>query len=922
MPSLVIVESPTKARTIRNYLPAGYQVEASMGHVRDLPQSASEIPANVKGEDWAKIGVNIEHDFEPLYVIPQDKKKVVKALKDALKNADELLLATDEDREGESISWHLLQILKPKVPIKRMVFHEITEEAIQAALQDCRAVDEHVVRAQETRRILDRLVGYTLSPLLWKKIAWGLSAGRVQSVAVRLLVTRERQRRAFRKGAYWDLKASLSQDKAPFEAKLVTLGGRRIATGSDFDETTGQILSGRQVLLLGEQEARDLQTRLLSAPWKVTNLEERASTRKPSPPFTTSTLQQEANRKLRLSARETMRTAQNLYEQGYITYMRTDSTNLSQQAISAARSCVEEMYGNSYLSPEPRQYITKAKGAQEAHEAIRPAGSSFRTPQQTGLKDRELRLYDLIWKRTVATQMAEVRQTNVTVQIEAEDAGFRATGKRIDFAGFFRAYVEGSDDPAAAIEDQEVILPALKVGDQPACEALEPISHETQPPARFTEASLVKTLESEGIGRPSTYASIIGTIIDRGYAQMVNNSLVPSFTAFAVTALLEKHFPDLVDTSFTARMERTLDEISTGEAQWLPYLNQFYRGDAGLATQVKQQEDQIDPTEARTVMLEGIDAKVRIGRYGAYIEVGQGEEQVKATLPYDVTPGDLDPEQIEVLLRQKTEGPEKVGFHPETGEPIYQLIGPYGPYVQLGDESEANPKPKRASLPKGMNPQDVSLETAVGLLALPRLLGNHPETGAKVQANLGRFGPYVVHDQGKEGKDYRSLKKEDDVLTVTLERALELLAEPKAGRGRSKAAAKPLRELGAHPTDGEPVNIYDGPYGPYLKHGKINASLPEGQTIEAIQMDVAVQALAEKAGSKKTGRGGSKTAAKSTATSATKSGNKSTTKAKSTAKSTASKTTGKTASKTAAKKSTAAKTTKTSRTKAQPSESE
>ena len=798
MSSLVIVESPTKARTIRNYLPAGYQVEASMGHVRDLPQSASEIPANVKGEDWAKIGVNIEGDFEPLYVIPQDKKKIVKALKDALKNADELLLATDEDREGESISWHLLQVLQPKVPIKRMVFHEITEEAIKAALQDCRAVDEHVVRAQETRRILDRLVGYTLSPLLWKKIAWGLSAGRVQSVAVRLLVTRERQRRAFRKGAYWDLKASLSQESHPFEAKLVTLGGRRIATGSDFDETTGLILSGRQVLLLGEQEARDLQTRLLSATWSVTNLEERASTRKPSPPFTTSTLQQEANRKLRLSARETMRTAQNLYEQGFITYMRTDSTNLSQQAISAARSCVEEMYGSAYLSPEPRQYITKAKGAQEAHEAIRPAGSSFRTPAQTGLKERELRLYDLIWKRTVATQMAEVRQTNVTVQIEAGEAGFRATGKRIDFAGFFRAYVEGSDDPAAAIEDQEVILPALKVGDQPTCEALEPISHETQPPARYTEASLVKTLESEGIGRPSTYASIIGTIIDRGYAQMVNNSLVPSFTAFAVTTLLEKHFPDLVDTSFTARMERTLDEISTGEAKWLPYLDHFYRGATGLATQVKQQEDQIDPTEARTVELEGIDAKVRIGRYGAYIEAERGEEHVKATLPQDVTPGDLDPEQVEVLLRQKTEGPDKVGFHPETGEPIYQLLGPYGPYVQLGDEAEANPKPKRASLPKGMNPQDVTLETAVGLLALPRLLGSHPETGAKIQTNLGRFGPYVVHDQGKEGKDYRSLKKEDDVLLITLERALELLAEPKAGRGRNKAAAKPLRELGVH----------------------------------------------------------------------------------------------------------------------------
>jgi DNA topoisomerase-1 len=895
MPSLVIVESPTKARTIRNYLPSGYQVEASMGHVRDLPQSASEIPANVKGEEWAKIGVNVEADFDPLYVIPQDKKKVVKALKDALKNADELVLATDEDREGESISWHLLQVLQPKVPIKRMVFHEITEEAIQAALRDCRTVDEQLVRAQETRRILDRLVGYTLSPLLWKKIAWGLSAGRVQSVAVRLLVRRERERRAFRKGTYWDLKASLSQNKLPFEAKLVTLRGTRVATGSDFDESTGQIIAGRQVLLLGEEEAHSLQERLLSETWTVTNLEERASTRKPSAPFTTSTLQQEANRKLRLSARDTMRVAQSLYEQGYITYMRTDSTNLSQQAIAAARSCVEQMYGTAYLSPQPRQYATKSKGAQEAHEAIRPAGSTFRTPQETGLKDRELRLYDLIWKRTVATQMAEARQTHVTVQIQAGDAGFRATGKRIDFPGFFRAYVEGSDDPDAAIEDQEVILPPLKVGDHPTCEELEAIDHETQPPARYTEASLVKTLENEGIGRPSTYASIIGTIIDRGYAQMTNNSLVPTFTAFAVTSLLEKHFPDLVDTSFTARMERTLDEISTGEAQWLPYLRQFYLGDKGLDTQVKQQESQIDPNEARMVELEGIDAKVRIGRYGAYIEVGNGEELVKATLPQDITPGDLDPEQVEILLRQKTEGPDKIGFHPETGEPIYQRIGPYGPYVQLGDETEANPKPKRASLPKGMNPQEVSLETAVNLLALPRLLGTHPETGAKIQANLGRFGPYVVHDQGKNGKDYRSIKGDDDVLTITLGRALELLAEPKAGRGRGKTAAKPLRELGAHPEDGEPVNIYDGPYGPYIKHGKVNASLPEGETVEGIAMDVAVSALAAKAGSK----GKSSRASKSSTKSSTKS--------------TASKTTTRAAAKKTTKSATkTAKTTKTS----------
>lgn len=908
MPKLVIVESPTKARTIRNYLPNDYRVEASMGHVRDLPQSASEIPASVKGEKWAQLGVNVEDNFEPLYVVPQDKKKIVKELKDALKAADELILATDEDREGESISWHLLQLLQPKVPIKRMVFHEITEDAIREAIQNCRTVDERLVRAQETRRILDRLVGYTLSPLLWKKIAYGLSAGRVQSVAVRLLVNRERQRRAFHQGSYWDLKATLAaasqepgvRSQEAFEAKLVTLGGTKVATGSDFDETTGQIAQGRNVVLLNEAEARALADRIRDRTWIVTSLEERPVTRKPSAPFTTSTLQQEANRKLGLSARDTMRVAQSLYEQGYITYMRTDSVHLSQQAIAAARACVQEMYGTDYLSPEPRQYTTKSKGAQEAHEAIRPAGNTFRTPQQTGLKDREFRLYDLIWKRTVATQMAEARQTHITVQIQVEDAGFRASGKRIDFPGFFRAYVEGSDDPNAAIEDQEVILPPLRQGDTPVCRELEAIGHETQPPARYTEASLVKTLESEGIGRPSTYASIIGTIIDRGYAQMVNNALVPTFTAFAVTSLLEKHFPDLVDTSFTARMEQTLDDISTGEVQWLPYLKEFYLGETGLETQVRERENGIDPNEARSVELENLDAKVRIGRFGAYLEVENGNELVKASIPKDLTPSDLDPEQVETLLRQKTEGPDKVGFHPETGEPIYLLIGTYGPYVQLGDATEENPKPKRASLPKGVTPEQVTLDMAVGLLALPRTLGVHPDTGGRIQASLGRFGPYVVHDQGKEGKDYRSLKAGDDVLTITLERALELLSEPKSGRGR-RAAAKPLRELGAHPEDEEPVNIYDGPYGPYIKHGKVNASLPEGQTVEAITMDVALEALAAKAGAKKSGKGSKSSTAKSTKS------------ASSTAKKTAAKKST-TTKKSTTKKTTTRKTTTTSST--------
>ena len=904
MSTLVIVESPTKARTIRNFLPSTYRVEASMGHVRDLPSSAEEIPEAVKGEKWAQLGVNVEADFEPLYVIPKDKKKIVKELKDALKDATELILATDEDREGESISWHLLQILKPKVPIKRMVFHEITREAIRDALTHCRDIDNRVVQAQETRRILDRLVGYTLSPLLWKKIAWGLSAGRVQSVAVRLLVRRERERRAFRQGSYWDLKAVLEKGKISFDAKLVTVGKVKVANGSDFDENTGQIISGRRVLLLNEQQARALLSRIQNKPWTVTNLEERPVTRKPSPPFTTSTLQQEANRKLRLGARETMRIAQSLYERGFITYMRTDSVHLSEQAIAAARSCVQELYGSEYLSPQPRKYTTKSKGAQEAHEAIRPAGSTFRTPQQTGLEGIDFRLYDLIWKRTVASQMADSRQTHVTVQTQVEDAGFRSSGKRIDFPGFLRAYVEGSDDPDAALEDQEVILPPLKVGDKPNCKNLEAIGHETQPPARYTEASLVKMLESEGVGRPSTYASIIGTIVDRGYAKLIANALIPTFTAFAVTTLLETHFPDLVDTGFTSRMEQTLDEIATGEAKWLPYLQKFYTGETGLATQVKEQESQIDAKVARTVVLENISAKVCIGKFGAYLESESEEGVVKASIPQDLTPADLDPEQVEFLLKQKTEGPEKLGLHPETGEPIYVLIGSYGPYVQLGDVSETNKKPKRASLPKGTDKDSVTLDMAVSLLTLPRLLGTHPETGAKVQANLGMYGPYVVHDQGKVGKDYRSIKPPDDVLTITLDRALELLSQPKAARGRSKTAT-PLKELGAHPESGELINVYDGRYGPYVKHGDINASLSKDESVENFTLQRALELLATKEAA-----GGGKSSSKSKKSTKTAAAKSETATEKTAAKKTTAKKTATAAKKTTAKKTATATNTK------------
>jgi DNA topoisomerase-1 len=884
MPKLVIVESPTKARTIRHYLPSDYRVEASMGHVRDLPPSSKEIPEEFKGKKWAELGVNVEANFEPLYIIPKEKQKVVKQLKDALKEAEELVLATDEDREGESISWHLLQVLQPKIPIVRMVFHEITKEAIQEALKNCRQIDEQLVRAQETRRILDRLVGYTLSPLLWKKIAWGLSAGRVQSVAVRLLVNRERQRLAFHQGSYWDLKATLEavgekekgrEGENTFEAKLIALAGVKVATGSDFDPATGQIIAGRNVRLLNEAEAVALKERLEDKTWTVTEIEERAVTRKPSPPFTTSTLQQESNRKLRLSARDTMRIAQSLYEQGYITYMRTDSVHLSDQAIAAARSCAEALYGKEYLSPKPRQYTTKSKGAQEAHEAIRPAGNTFRTPQETGLSGSEFALYDLIWKRTVACQMADSKQTLITVDLQVEDAGFRSTGKRIDFAGYLRAYVEGSDDPEAALENQEVILPPLKTGDHPNCKELEAIDHETQPPARYSEASLVKTLETEGIGRPSTYASIIGTICDRGYAKLNNNALVPTFTAFAVTSLLEQNFSDLVDLGFTARMEQTLDDISTGEVKWLPYLQKFYLGEKGLETQVKERESQIDPAQARTVKLENLDAEIRIGSKNPYIQSQNGDESITVPIPEGWTPADLNPERVEELLRQKTEGPAELGIHPEMGEPIYLFkIGPYGPYVQIGQKTEENPKPKRASLPKGFNPDDLTLEKAIALLSLPRTLGTHPATDRKIQASIGPFGAYVVHDQGKEGKDYRSLKAGDDIFTITLERALELLSEPKKAskRGRSNTK-KALRELGKHPSDDEPVNIYDGQYGPYINHGKTNVSVPEGETVEGITLATALELLSAKASTKKSSRSSSKstssTKTKSTATKST-----------------------------------------------------
>jgi DNA topoisomerase I len=850
MTKLVIVESPTKAKTIRNFLPQGYQVEASMGHVRDLPASAAEIPANRKGEAWARLGVNVEEDFDPLYVIPASKKKVVNELKAKLKNADELILATDEDREGESIGWHLHEVLKPKVPVRRMVFHEITREAIQKALDETRAIDQDLVHAQETRRILDRLVGYTVSPLLWKKIAPRLSAGRVQSVAVRLLVMRERERRAFVTGVYWDLKAQLNKrpDKPEhrFEAQLVSVGGVRVASGRDFDENTGKVAAGVNVLLLNQQEAEELRDRLLKGLWRVTDLEEKESTRAPYAPFTTSTLQQEANRKLGMSAKETMRVAQSLYENGYITYMRTDSVNLSEEATQAARRRVAELYGDQFLSPQPRRYATKTKNAQEAHEAIRPAGDQMRPVDMLPLSGEERRLYDLIWKRTVATQMANARLKFTTATIGVEDALFRASGRTVLFAGFFRAYVEGSDDPEAALEDQNAPLPPLSIEEEVDCRDLEALGHETKPPARYTEATLVKALEAEGIGRPSTYASIIDTIQQRGYVFKQRKELVPTFTAFAVTGLMENHFNDLVDLHFTANMEQRLDDIANGETNYLAYLRRFYLGSEGLENQVKVREADIDARLASAVLFDDLDAEVRIGQFGPFVAKEVGGERLTAGLPPDLPPADLTDELVEQLLSQKQDGPQVVGTHPETEQPIFLKIGPYGPYVQLGEDGSGKNKPKRASLLKGMDPGQVTLDVALQLLSLPRTVGEHPETGKPVQASVGRFGPYIVHD----GK-YVNLKG-DSVLEIDLDRALELLAgaaerKGRGGRTTRSSTKSILKALGEHP-EGGPIQVLDGRYGPYVNYKKINVTLPKEIKPEEVTLAQAIGWIAAKSG--------------------------------------------------------------------------
>jgi DNA topoisomerase-1 len=854
---LVIVESPSKIKKIRQFLGKDYVIESSVGHIRDLPKSAKDIPEKFKKEKWAALGVNVDKHFEPIYLIPKDKFKVVKNLKDKLADADELYLAMDDDREGESIAWHLTEVLKPNIPIKRMVFREITKEALQKALKETRQIDYDAVSAQEARRILDRLVGYTISPLLWKKVAYGLSAGRVQSVAVRLIVEREQERIRFKKAAYWGVLAGLEKDGVQFESRLQTLQGQRVATGKDFDGTTGKLMGGKDVIVLNDERAKELSTRLKNERWIVSEVEEKPTSRRPAPPFITSTLQQEASRKLGLGSREAMQVAQKLYEQGFITYMRTDSTFLSNEALNAARSCIQTKYGKDYLPNEPRVYnAKKVKGAQEAHEAIRPAGTEFQDPDATGLSGVQLRLYELIWKRTVASQMVDARQKQVSVKIQVGEAVFAASGMTIEFPGFLRAYVEGSDDPEADLQEREVRLPPLQAKESLTCASLEPTEHETKPPARYTEASLVATLEKEGIGRPSTYASIMGTIVDRGYVRKQGTALTPTFTAMVVTKLLKNYLPQYVDLGFTAEMEKSLDIIGEGELNSEKYLESIYFGQRGLKEQVDSQEKVIDPDEARAIILEGLEKfSFRVGKYGAYVCTDRDGAEVCASIPESESPADLTANAAEKLIDQKINGADALGNDPKTGLPVYVLNGRYGPYVQLGDiTGDENDKPKRVSIPAQIPVEMVDLNQALELLSLPKSLGLHPELKKDIKAGLGRFGPFVVCDG-----DYRSIPKGESIFQITLQRALELFAQPKKGRGK----AAPLKELGPHPANNEPINVMNGPYGPYIKCGKTNMSLPEGTTPEDMTLAKAIELLADKITASKPAKGGKKVTAKS-----------------------------------------------------------
>jgi len=843
--SLVIVESPAKARTISKFLGQGFTVEASIGHVRDLPQGAKQIPAQYKGEDWAHLGVNVNQDFDPVYIIPPGKTAQVRKLKDLLKESKDLFLATDEDREGEAISWHLNELLKPKVPVHRLVFHEITKEAIDEALANPRDIDADLVRAQETRRIIDRLYGYEVSPLLWRKVRPKLSAGRVQSVAVRLIVERERQRMAFVAATYWDLLGSFAKrDGQSFDAELVSVDNRKIPAGKDFDPATGK-LKDEKLLLLDEPGAGRLVERLSRAKFRVASLDDKPYTTKPYAPFTTSTLQQEANRKLGFTAKRTMQAAQSLYENGHITYMRTDSTNLAKVAVDAARDLVRSQYGSEYLPNEPRLYQTKVKNAQEAHEAIRPAGHPFAFPEtlRNELNPDQFRLYDLIWKRTVASQMADARGRRITITVEGDGAVFQVGGKTIDFPGYLRAYVEGSDDPQADLAERDVVLPSVTVGEELDLKKLDPKSHTTQPPARYSEASLTRALEEMGIGRPSTYASIIDTILAREYVFKKGNALVPTWVAFSVSQLLTEHLPNLVDYKFTAQMEDDLDAISRGESAWVEYLRSFYYGNGkpGLKQLLADKVTGVDARDIGRILIGRPDGGdpiyVRVGRYGPFIEQGERRGSLRDETP----PDELTVEAALEILDQAAQAEEPLGHCPDTGKPVYLKIGRFGPYVQRGTPEDED-KPKNASLLKGMKPEDVTLDVALRLLSLPRELGNHPENGQPVVAYNGRFGPYV-----KCGDETRSLPADVSPIDVTLEQALALLAQPKAMRRGFGAPKEPLKVFDESPVTKQKIQLLEGRYGLYLTDGETNASLPKGASADELTKEQALELLAARA---------------------------------------------------------------------------
>jgi DNA topoisomerase I len=848
---LVIVESPAKARTIAGYLGPDFVVESSIGHIRDLPERAADIPSKYKKEPWARLGVDTEHDFQPLYVVDPDKKHVVAELKKQLANADELLLATDEDREGEAIAWHLVEVLQPKIPVRRMVFHEITSDAIQRALDDTRDVDRRLVDAQETRRILDRLYGYEVSPVLWKKITKGLSAGRVQSVATRLVVERERARIDFVAASFWDIDGVF--DPGAFTARLVAVDGRSIAQGRDFGPD-GQLAG--DLVRLDEEGARSLAAGLADADFAVRAVERKPYRRRPAAPFMTSTLQQEASRKLRFSSQTTMRVAQRLYENGYITYMRTDSTTLAESAVKAAREQARSLFGAESVPADPRRYDRKVKNAQEAHEAIRPAGDSFRTPDQVAreLEGQELALYDLVWRRTIASQMADATGETVSIRLGAKaadgvDAEFATSGTVITFRGFLAAYEEGRDE-AVSEDEADRRLPPLETGQELDNRNLEPLGHVTTPPPRYTEATLVRALEERGIGRPSTYASIMGTILDRGYVFKKGTALVPSYVAFAVVKLLESHFDRLVDYEFTARMEDVLDRIAVGEDERVPWLRSFYfgeNGDEGLKGLVSHL-DEIDAREMNSFDLGG-GVVVRVGRYGPFLE----RDDRRASIPDDLPPDELTLELAEKLLSQNTDG-RPLGTDPETGREIVARDGRYGPYVtEVLAEGEEG-KPRTGSLFKTMSVASVTLEEALRLLSLPRVVGVDPSDDQEITALNGRYGPYL-----KKGEETRSLDTEEELFTIGVDDAAAAFTRPKT-RGRRGASTAPLRTLGPDPTTKREITLRSGRYGPYVTDGETNASLKNGDDPETVTIERAAELLADRrAAPKRTRRASGRT---------------------------------------------------------------